>query len=105
MQDLTQTMITILHKYMGDPAAQVAGSTNLSDLKLDQLDLPMICLDVEDAFDVQIENHDIEDGATVGGLAACVALHIEAKALRPRPSTTVPRSRGTWLSPSAQPRR
>jgi acyl carrier protein len=102
MPDPTPRLIAILKKYMRDPAAGVTGSTTLAELEIDILDLPMILLDVEDAFDIQIDDDDeIEGSATVDRLAACVA----AKALQPRRQTTVPRSKGSWISTGAERRR
>ena len=102
MQDLTPALIAIVQKYMRDPAAYVAGSTTLSQLEIDLLDLPMICLDIEDAFDVEIQSGDDIDGVTtVQCLAANVAARVAAKALAPRPRSTVPRSTGSWLSTGA----
>ena len=102
MQDLTPALIAIVQKYMRDPSTYVAGSTTLSQLEIDLLDLPMICLDIEDAFDVEIQSGDDIDGVTtVQCLAANVAARVAAKALAPRPRSTVPRSTGSWLSTGA----
>lgn len=102
MQDLTPALIGILQKYMRDPAAYAGGATTLSGLEIDGLDLPLILLDVEDAFDVQIQSCDDIDGTTtVECLAANVAARVVAKALAPRPRSTVPRSTGSWLSTGA----
>jgi acyl carrier protein len=106
MPDLTPRVAAILKKYMRDPAARVAGATTLADLEIDLLDLPMIVLDIEDAFDLHIGDDDEIDGAiTVDRLAACVAALLAAKALQPRPRTTVPRSKSTWISTGAERRR
>jgi acyl carrier protein len=106
MPDLNPRLIAILKKYMRDPASRVTGSTTLAELEIDILDLPMILLDVEDAFDIQIDDDDeIEGSATVDRLAACVAARLAAKALQPRRRTTVPRSKGSWISTGAERRR
>jgi acyl carrier protein len=106
MQDQTPRIAAILQKYMRDPAARVAGSTTLAELEIDLLDLPMILLDLEDAFDIHIGHDDEIDGlASLDRLAACVASLLNAKALQPRPRTTVPRSRGNWISTGAERRR
>lgn len=106
MQDLTPRIIAILQKYMRDPAARVGSSTTLAELEIDLLDLPMILLDLEDAFDLQVGHDDEIDGsATVDRLAACVASRLEAEALQPRRRTTVPRSKGSWISTGAERRR
>jgi acyl carrier protein len=54
MQQLKPRLIDILQKYMSNPSARVGNGTTLSELEIGQLDLPMILLDVEDVFDVQI---------------------------------------------------
>ena len=102
MPDLTPRLIAILQQYMRDPAAPVGRHTTLNELDIDLLDLPMIFLDVEDAFDVHIRYDDeIEDFATVGGLVA----HLEAKVLQPRPRPSTPRIKRPWTSTGAEPRR
>jgi acyl carrier protein len=102
MQELTPRLVTILQKYMRDPTARVVGATTFSDLEIDLLDLPMILLDVEDDFDVQIPYDDeTEAFATVNALVVCVASHLEAKALQPYPRSSVPRSTRSWMSTGA----
>jgi acyl carrier protein len=106
MPDLNSRLVAILKKYMRDPAASVAGSTTLAEIEIDLLDLPMIVLDIEDAFDLHIGDDDeIEGSITVNRLAACVSALLEAKALQPRRLTTVPRSKGSWISTGAERRR
>ena len=69
MHDLTPRVIGILGKYMRDPTAPVENSTTLRELEIDSLDLPMIFLDVEDVFDVQVGYGDeIEEFPTVDSL-------------------------------------
>ncbi len=103
MQDPTPRILTILQKYMRDPAARVGNSTTLVELEIDLLDLPMIFLDAEETFDVTIRCGDeIDDPVTVGGLIACVAARLEAKASQlPR----APRPKRTWMSTGAERRR
>ena len=102
MQEMTPRLITILQKYMSSPTVRVGGRMSLSEIGIDSLDLPMIFLDVEEAFDVQIDYHDeIEDLATIGCLVALVAAAVTAKALQPHSRRSVPRSRGNWMSTGA----
>jgi acyl carrier protein len=99
MPDLAPGLIAILQKYMRDPTASVGGSTMLSALEIDLLDLSLICLDVEDTFDVQIGHGDELKGlATVDDLVARVALRLAAKAL---PRVRIPRRKGNWMSTGA----
>lgn len=100
MQDLTSGSIAILRKYMRDPAASVGQSTTLSELGIDDLDLPMVCLDLEDAYGMQIAIED--DLETVGDLVACLVAALAKKSL-PRPRR--PRSRGGWMSTGLDRRR
>ena len=103
MHDLTPGLIAILQKYMRDPAARVGSSTTLTELEIDVLDLPMICLDVEDAFDVQIgQGDELEELTTVDDLVARLALRLAAKAM---PRTRIRRRKGNWISTGAEGRR
>ena len=96
MHDMTPRVIAILRNYMRDPTAGVAGSMALNDLAIDLLDLPLIYLDPEDAFDVDIDLADeLEQSATVDAVIACIAARLAAKAL-PRPR--ILRPRGGWMS-------
>lgn len=98
METLPSALIAILAKYTTVEALGISGSTKFSELGLDDLDLPMVFLDVEDAFDVQIEFDDgIEDVTTVASLTAFVATRIAAKASAPR-RTPVPRPARGWMS-------
>ena len=97
MYDLTSGLIAILRKYMRDPAASVGLSTTLGELGIDDLDLPMICLDLEDAYGMQIAIEDAPE--SVSDLVACVVAGLAAKTL-PRPRR--PRSRGSWMSTGAE---
>ena len=102
MQQLSPRLVSILQKYMRDPAAHVAGAATLTGLEIDHLDLPLILLDVEDAFDVQIPFDDETDAfATVDALTASIAFHLAAKALQPYPRSSVPRSTRSWMSTGA----
>jgi acyl carrier protein len=83
---------------MRDPGHPIATGTELSEIGIDRLDLTLIVLDVEDAFAIQIGCDDGIDGfATVGDLAACVTSRQEAKASRPRPRVSAPRSKRPWM--------
>jgi hypothetical protein len=100
MQDLAPRIVILLKKYMRDPAAWVRSCTTLRELGIDQLDLPMIFLDVEDQLGVQIDQCD--DIATVGDLVGRVASSLkalEAKARQPRAPR--PRRKSNWMSTSA----
>jgi acyl carrier protein len=100
MQHMTTRVIAVLSKYMRDPTAPVENATTLSELEIDRLDLSMIFLDIEDAFDIQISlDEEIEHFTSVGALVACLAAHLEAKS-SPR-ARTPPRIKRSWLSTTA----
>ena len=102
VQELTPRIIAILRKYMGNPTARVGSRTTLSELEIDRLDLAMFFLDLEDAFDVQIDYQDeIEDLATIRCLVSCMASGVAAKALQAHARRSVPRKRGNWMSTGA----
>jgi acyl carrier protein len=100
MHDLTTGLISILRKYMRDPDAGVGNATVLADLAIDDLDLPMICLDLEDAYGVHM-GHGDEPGAleTVGDLSARLVARLAAKQL---PRLRRPRPRSGWMSTGAE---
>jgi acyl carrier protein len=98
MQELPR-IVAILKKYMRDPAASVESSSTLEELGIDFLDLPMVLLDAEEAFDVTIRCGDeLDDPVTVGGLIACVAARLEAKT---SPSPRTPRPKRGWMTTGA----
>jgi acyl carrier protein len=100
MQDLTSGSIAILRKYMRDPGASVGSTSILDDLGIDELDLPMICLDLEDAYGLQVAVEDAVE--TVADLVACLVASLALKTL-PRPRR--PRSRSGWMSTGVERRR
>ena len=83
---------------MRDPAASVGHNTTLSELGIDDLDLPMVCLDLEDAYGMQFAIED--DVETVGDLVASLVASLAAKKMPRRP-----RSRGGWMSTGIDRRR
>jgi acyl carrier protein len=99
MQELTPRIVAILRRYMANPAAGVSSRTLLSELAIDQLDLPMIFLDIEDTFGVQVDFQDELEGlATIRCLVACVASNVAAKALEIQLRKSAPRKKGSWMS-------
>jgi acyl carrier protein len=100
MSDPTSQVTAILRKYMRDPNTVVAAALTLTALEIDLLDLPLIYLDIEDAFDIDVGQGDgLEQPATVGQLIARVAERLAARAA-PRPR--LPRRKSTWLSTGAE---
>lgn len=106
MQHLTPKVVAILAKYMRDPAASVGCSTTLRQLDIDLLDLPMIFLDLEDAFDVRMGPDDeINGSSTIRTLVARITAELKAERLEPRRRSTVPPSTTSWMSTGAERRR
>ena len=100
MQDPTSRITTILTQYTRDLGYPIASWTRFSDLGIDRLDLPMIVLDIEDSFAIQIRYDEEMDGfASVGDLISCVKAHLASKGLGARPSA--PRSKRPWMSKAA----
>ena len=100
MQDPTSRITTILTQYTRDLGYPIASWTRFSDLGIDRLDLPMIVLDIEDSFAIQIRYDEEMDGfASVGDLVACVKAASGEQGPRARPSA--PRSKRPWMSKAA----
>jgi hypothetical protein len=77
--------------------APLRRATTLREAGIDRLDLPMIALDIEDAFDVHFG--PIDDGlSTVGDLIDRLRRCLAAKAM---PRVRQPRRRSSWVSTSA----
>ena len=103
MHDLTTGLIAILRKYMRDPGATVGNASVLADLAIDDLDLPMIGLDLEDAYGVDIgQGEELGALETVGDLSARLMAQLAAKRL---PRLRRPRPRTGWMSTGAERRR
>ena len=99
MQDPTARITAILSQYTRDLGFPVASWTRFSELGIDRLDLPLIVLDIEDAFAIQIRYDEEMDGFTsVGDLIACVRAHLQTKRAR---SPSAPRSKRPWMSKAA----
>lgn len=101
MQDPIARITAILSQYSRDLGFPMASWTRFSELGIDRLDLPLIVLDIEDAFAIQIRYNEEMDGfASVGDLIACVRAHLAAKGTRARTSSA-PRSKRPWMSKAA----
>ena len=86
---------------MREPTSSVGRSTTLDELGIDLLDLPMIRLDVEDVYDVQIGHGDeLKQLATVDDLIARVALRRRKALPRVRIAAALGRT-GCRRAPSA----
>jgi acyl carrier protein/nodulation protein F len=71
MDEVATKIIEILKKHMKEPRDDISLSTELTDLKIESLDLAMIVFDIEDTFGIEIPynaNEDVEDFKTVGSV-------------------------------------
>ncbi|MFM7084588.1 MAG: acyl carrier protein [Hyphomicrobium sp.] len=71
MDEVATKIIGILKKHMKEPRDDISLSTQLTDLKIESLDLAMIVFDIEDTFGIEIPynaNEDVEDFKTVGSV-------------------------------------
>lgn len=101
MHALTPKVIPILRKYMREPSASVTNKTALRTLDIDDLDLPMILLDIEDTYDVQVSYADAtSESLTIGRLIRTVAHSIEAKKVA-RTQPVMRRPKRSWVSTAA----
>ena len=82
MDDVAQKIIEILKKHMKEPRDDVSLDTQLTDLKIESLDLAMIVFDIEDTFGIEIPfnaNEEMTDFKTVGSVVDKVKALIAAK--------------------------
>lgn len=71
MDEVATKIIEILKKHMKEPRDDISLTTQLTDLKIESLDLAMIVFDIEDTFGIEIPynaNEDVEDFKTVGSV-------------------------------------
>lgn len=98
MPDQTLRLHAILRNFAHSDAP-IGRTTSLAELGIDRLDLPMIALDIEDAFDVHFGPAGALDAlSTVGDLIDRLQGCLAAKAT---PRVCPPRRRSSWMSTSA----
>jgi acyl carrier protein/nodulation protein F len=71
MDEVATKVIDILKKHMKEPRDDISLDTQLTDLKIESLDLAMIVFDIEDGFGIEIPynaNEDVEAFKTVGSV-------------------------------------
>lgn len=65
-EDLEGTLRSILvEEFRVDPEKVVAGASFKEDMELDSLDLVQLAMTLEDRFDVEIPEEDLEGVATI----------------------------------------
>lgn len=104
MIDPTQSIVNILRQHTPAVRGSIVGSTQLSDLGIDLLDLPLLILDLEDAFHICIRHDEYERVATVRELAACVVINLQRNVREVRQLAQTPRVKRTWMSTGAEQR-
>lgn len=80
--ELIAKLKTIVAPYIQDEAAfqNLTESTDfVKDLKINSANLVDIILDIEDAFDIRLENEDMEQMLTVKAAMNIVTAKLEAK--------------------------
>ena len=98
MTNPTAKIAAILASYTRDATVVIGSATTLAQLDIDVMDLPMIFLDIEDAFNVQIQYDEaVEDVASVEALVNAVTARLAAKASQPR----IARVKSNWCSTRA----
>jgi acyl carrier protein len=104
MFDPTQAIVKVLFKHTPAQRGAIVGSTKLSDLGIDLLDLPMLVLDLEDAFQICIRYDAYAQVETVRDLAACVLGTMQQSVREVRQMAATPRVRRSWTSTVAEQR-
>jgi nodulation protein F len=82
MDEVATKVIDILKKHMKEPRDDISLDTELTDLKIESLDLAMIVFDIEDGFGIEIPynaNEEVEAFKTVGSVVDRVNSLIAAK--------------------------
>ncbi len=99
MRDTTATLATLMARYSANgiipaPAALVA------TFGIDDLDLPILVLDIEDEFGIEFGEDWIRETTTLAEMARIVEAEIADRAQRPRKSL-VPISCRPWMERAA----
>lgn len=94
----------ILARHAGLPKARIEASTPLSALEIDLLDLPIVILDIEDAFHICVPHEDYAAVETVAALVACVEARLHQSAIEIRALAETPRVRRPWTCTGAEQR-
>ncbi|MDX2202658.1 MAG: hypothetical protein NW223_07905 [Hyphomicrobiaceae bacterium] len=99
MRDATALLASLTARYAANGAAPAPAAT-LASAGVDTLDLPMLTLDIEDAFGIEIAEDAIGAGMTLAAIARMVEAEVAAHAGRPRRSL-VPISCRPWMERAA----
>ncbi|HVY42696.1 MAG TPA: phosphopantetheine-binding protein [Hyphomicrobiaceae bacterium] len=102
MDDLAAKTVTLLKPYLRNAGDGFVPDARLSDLGIDPLDLPILALDIEDAFDIDIGYDEIGRVETIRGVVERVRSRVAAKRqARSRTSSEAGRrTSSAWLRAS-----
>lgn len=79
MDDLAAKTLTLLKPYLKRQAATIALDARLIDLGIDRLDLPILALDIEDAFDIDVSSDEMQRLVTIGAVIDRIRLALAAR--------------------------
>ncbi len=99
MRDTAAKLASLMGRY-ATTATLPAPALPMAALGIDALDLPILLLDIEDAFGIEIGEEAITEDMTLADIAAAVDAEVEASAKRPRKSL-VPVSCRPWMDQAA----
>lgn len=104
MSDLQTKTVAVIRAYSRDAAIAIQLNTKMRDLGLDDLDLPMIFLDLEDAVGTSLTYDDEATGfETVAELVTCVERRLNERRLRAL-VPHAPKAKRGWMSTGTQSR-
>ena len=97
MLDMKAILYTILARYAARSFTPMFRTTRLADIGIDDLDVPMILLDIEDALGIAMEMPSTTcDVTTIGDLYAILRAAISRRKQPPRRVTG--RKKSNWMS-------
>lgn len=99
MRTTTARLADLMARYAANGIAP-APSASLAAAGIDALDLPLLVLDIEDAFGIEIGDEAIGPGMTLAAIGRLVEAEVAQAALRPRRSL-VPISSRPWMERAA----
>ncbi len=99
MHDLSNQLLSILARYAGRRGWTAGETTPLSTLGIDDLDIPMILLDVEDRLGLPIDTAVAAGEISTAGDLITHVRHAVAQARSPR---RLPRKKSNWMSTNAR---
>lgn len=99
MRDTTAKLASLMGRY-ATTATLPAPALPLAALGIDALDMPLLLLDIEDAFGIEVGEDALSEDMTLAQIAVAIDAEVEATAQRPRRSL-VPISCRPWMDRAA----